>query len=66
MGYIKEPDGVTFVVEKRTLSIEEEKLLKDFLKGSKARNKGFLKQFKARNKDFLKQFKNTSFTSKRK
>ena len=47
MGHIKEPNGVTLVVEKQDLSVELEKKIKDFIKKSKAKNKKFLESLKA-------------------
>lgn len=47
MGYIKEPNGVTLVVEKIDLSPEAEQKIKDFIKKSKAKNKKFLDSLKA-------------------
>lgn len=46
MGYIKEPNGVTLIVEKKNLSTEVEKKIKDFIKKSKEKNKKFLESLK--------------------
>ena len=42
MGHIKEPKGVTLVVEKKKLTTEVEKKIKEFIKKSKTRNKKYL------------------------
>ena len=42
MGHIKEPNGVTLVVEKQDLSSEVEQKIKDFIKKSKTKNKKFI------------------------
>ncbi len=44
MGYIKEPKGVTFVVEKQTLTSEVEDRIKKFIDKSKEKNKELLKK----------------------
>ncbi|ANQ48597.1 MULTISPECIES: hypothetical protein [Flammeovirga] len=44
MGYIKEPKGVTLVVEKKPLTSEAEKSIKDFIQKSKKRNKELLEK----------------------
>ncbi len=44
VGYVKEPDGVTLVVDKRELSIEMEEGIKDFIKKSKEKNKKLLEK----------------------
>lgn len=44
MGYIKEPDGVTLVVDKKELSLEMEQRIKDFIKKSKEKNEKLLKK----------------------
>ena len=41
MGHIKEPKGVTLVVEKKKLTTEVEKKIKEFIKKSKTRNKKY-------------------------
>ncbi len=46
MGYIKEPNGVTLVVEKKNLSAEVEEKIKAFIKKSKEKNKKFLESLK--------------------
>jgi hypothetical protein len=46
MGHIKEPNGVTLVVEKKVLTEEVEQRIKDFIKKSKANNKKFLESLK--------------------
>lgn len=46
MGYIKEPNGVTLVVEKKDLSTEVEQQIKAFIKKSKEKNKKFLDKLK--------------------
>ncbi len=47
MGYIKEPNGVTIVVEKKDLTKEMEQKIKDFIKKSKVKNKKFLESLRA-------------------
>ena len=47
MGHIKEPDGVTLVVEKQDLNVELEQEIKNFIKKSKVKNKKFLENLKA-------------------
>lgn len=47
MGHIKEPNGVTLVVEKQDLSAEMEQKIKDFIKKSKVKNKKFLESLQA-------------------
>lgn len=47
MGHIKEPIGVTLVVEKQDLSSEVEQKIKDFIKKSRVNNKKFLDSLKA-------------------
>ncbi len=44
MGYIKEPKGVTLVVEKQTLTSEVEDRIKKFIDKSKEKNKELLKK----------------------
>ncbi len=44
MGYIKEPDGVTLVVDKQTLTLEVEERIKKFIEKSKKKNKELLKK----------------------
>ena len=46
MGYIKEPKGVTLVVEKKILTSEAERKIKNFIKKSKVVNKKFLDSLK--------------------
>mgnify|MGYP003624296580 CR=1 FL=1 len=46
MGHIKEPNGITLVVEKQKLTSEIEKKIKDFIKKSKSKNQRFLDKFK--------------------
>jgi len=44
MGYIKEPNGVTLVVDKQTLTTEVEERIKKFIEKSKQKNKSLLKK----------------------
>lgn len=44
MGYIKEPNGVTLVVDKQTLTLEIEERIKKFIEKSKEKNKKLLKK----------------------
>lgn len=44
MGYIKEPIGVTFVVDKKPMTLEVEKTITNFVKESKQKNKELLKK----------------------
>lgn len=46
MGYIKEPNGVTLVVDKKDLTKEVEQRIKDFIKKSKEKNREFIKKIK--------------------
>lgn len=50
MGYIKEPDGVTLVVDKKKLTNKNEKRIKKFIKNSKTKNKKFLESIKFHSK----------------
>ena len=43
MGYVKEPNGVTLIVDKLNLTKEMERQIKEFIKKSKENNKEFLK-----------------------
>jgi hypothetical protein len=42
MGHIKEPNGVTLVVDKKILTSDMEKRIKEFIKKSKEKNKNLL------------------------
>ena len=46
MEYIKEPNGVTLVVEKKELSSELEQKISDYIKKSKVKNKKFFESLK--------------------
>ena len=46
MGYIKEPDGVTFVVNKKKLTNEIENRIRKFINASKIENKKFIENIK--------------------
>ncbi|MGB0879464.1 MAG: hypothetical protein ACPGTO_02750 [Polaribacter sp.] len=46
MGHIKEPNGVTLLVEKQDLTTEIEERIKNFIKKSKEENKEFLDKLK--------------------
>ncbi|WP_298767641.1 hypothetical protein [uncultured Polaribacter sp.] len=46
MGHIKEPNGITLLVEKQNLTSEIEEKIKSFIKKSKEKNKKFLESFK--------------------
>ena len=46
MGHIKEPNGVTLVVEKQDLTSEIEERIKNFIKKSKDKNKKFLEKLR--------------------
>lgn len=39
MGFIKEPEGITFYVENRELTAEEKKLLSEFIAKQRLKNK---------------------------
>jgi len=39
MGYIREPEGVDFLIKSRPLTIEEEKAISEFIKLDKAKHK---------------------------
>lgn len=38
MGYIKEPDGVDFIIQSPPLTDEERKVISEFIRMDKARN----------------------------
>ena len=44
MGYIKEPNGVTLVVDKLKLTTEIEERIKDFISKSKEKNKHLIQK----------------------
>ncbi len=44
MGYIKEPNGVTLVVDKLKLTTEIEERIKEFISKSKEKNKQLIKK----------------------
>ncbi len=46
MGYIREPDGITLLVEKQNLTKEVENRIKDFILKSKQKNRDLLKKIK--------------------
>ena len=46
MGHIKEPNGITLLVEKQNLTSEIEEKIKNFIKKSKEKNKKFLENLK--------------------
>jgi len=46
MGYIKEPNGITLVVDKKKLTTEIENRIKKFIKASKRTNKKFIDSIK--------------------
>ena len=46
MGHIKEPNGITLLVEKQNLTSEIEEKIKNFIKNSKEKNKRFLENLK--------------------
>lgn len=46
MGHIKEPNGITLLVEKQNLTSEIEEKIKNFIKKSKEKNKRFLESLK--------------------
>lgn len=48
MGYIKEPNGVTLVVDKQNLTNDVEQRIKDFIKKSKEKNKDLLKKLSSK------------------
>lgn len=50
MGYVKEPIGVTFVVDKKPMTFEVEKSIKQFVEESKIRNQELLKTITWKNK----------------
>ena len=45
-GYIREPEGVTLVVDKQDLTKEIENSIKDFISKSKEKNKAFINKLK--------------------
>jgi hypothetical protein len=44
MGYIKEPNGVTLVVDKLKLTLEIEERIMEFISKSKEKNKQLIKK----------------------
>jgi len=46
MGHIKEPKGVTLLVEKQSLTSEIKEKIKQFIKDSKKKNEKFLEKLK--------------------
>jgi len=44
MGYIKEPNGVTLVVDKKQLTTEIEQRIREFIEKSKQKNKEFIER----------------------
>ena len=44
MGYIKEPNGVTLVVDKKQLTTEIEQRIREFIEKSKQKNKDFIER----------------------
>lgn len=49
MGYIKEPYGITLVVDKKKLTSEIENRIRKFIEISKAKNIDFLEKIKHKN-----------------
>jgi len=51
MGYIKEPNGVTLVVDKKQLTTEIEQRIREFIEKSKQKNRDFIEKItKKKNK----------------
>lgn len=50
MGHIKEPKGVTLVVDKKPLTKEIEKRIKDFIQKSKDKNKEVIEKLVSLNR----------------
>ena len=46
MGHIKEPNGVTLVVDKKTLTKDVEREISSFIKKSKEKNKDLINKMK--------------------
>ena len=44
MGYIREPEGVDFLIQSRPLTVEEEKTISEFIQVDKAKHKALLGQ----------------------
>ena len=44
MGYIKEPNGVKLVVDKKQLTTEIEQRIREFIEKSKQKNKDFIER----------------------
>jgi len=42
MGYIKEPEGIDFLIKSRTLTAEEEKAISEFILTDKAKHETLL------------------------
>jgi hypothetical protein len=48
MGYIKEPEGIDFVIQGKPLTDEEDKAISEFIKADKAKNKDVVRTTKRR------------------
>ena len=51
MGYIKEPNGVTLVVDKKQLTTEIEQRIREFIEKSKQKNKDFIERITKKKND---------------
>jgi len=51
MGYIKEPNGVTLVVDKKQLTTEIEQRIREFIEKSKKKNKDFIERITKKKND---------------
>jgi len=51
MGYIKEPNGVTLVVDKKQLTTEIEQKIREFIEKSKQKNKDFIERITKKKND---------------
>ena len=45
MGYVKEPNGITLIVDKQKLTSEKEQRIREFIKKSKEKNKALIERF---------------------
>jgi len=51
MGYIREPEGVDFLIQSRSLTVEEEKTISEFIQADKAKHKAQSSHKPERNRD---------------
>ncbi|GHT58616.1 hypothetical protein AGMMS50239_03490 [Bacteroidia bacterium] len=41
MGYIKEPEGIDFIIKSKPLTVEEDKSISEYIKTDKAKNRRY-------------------------